>query len=335
MLACIQPPKDTEFSPGSAPAPAPAIALAHGTSLYNTQNDLLLHKVLRFYNENDGKHMETMLSVINGGTNISLRIMDWFVTNYSKKHYTVYELVGSTPTTTARAKRFKVYVDYKLKLRAYSKKRFDPFCRWDRINVPHKNGTMYIQTTLGQLNFFKWAIENEVIRYIQENYTAIETDMNIRNNTTRRLAKSHHTSSATVDGCVLASGSDAISSVTADHSVIVLASGSDAISSVTADHSVASGFVLASGSDAISSVTADHSVIVLASGSDAISSVTADHSVASGSSVVSGSVVASKANVVPSQGGGTPKQRKKREELSSSATKSIKKEFVDIVITFD
>ena len=329
MLACIQPPKDNVFGPGHtyapAPAPAPTLALAHGTSLYNTQNDLLLHKVLRFYNENDGKHMETMLSVINGGTNISLRIMDWFVTNYSKKHYTVYDLVGSTTTATAtatattaaRPKRFKVYVDYKLKLRAYSKKRFDPFCRWDRINVPHKNGTMYIQTTLGQLNFFKWAIENEVLRYIQENYTAIETDMNIRNNTTRKLAKSHQTSSATVDG-----------------SVFVLASGSDAI-------------VLASGSDAI----------VLASGSDAISDVPSDHSVASGSSVVSGSVVASKANVVPSNGGGPPgathrtascggatpggtpggppKQRKKREELSSSATKSIKKEFVDIVITFD
>ena len=297
MLACIQHPKDTEFSPGHthAPALAPALALAHGTSLYNTQNDLLLHKVLRFYNENDGKHMETMLSVINGGTNISLRIMDWFVTNYSKKHYTVYDLVGTTSAAAAataaatRPKRFKVYVDYKLKLRAYSKKRFDPFCRWDRINVPHKNGTMYIQTTLGQLNFFKWAIENEVLRYIQENYTAIETDMNIRNNTTRRLAKSHQTSSATVDGCVLASGSDAISDIASDHSV------------------------------------------------------------ASGSSVVSGSVVASKANVVPSLGGathrtascggatpgGTPKQRKKREELSSSATKSIKKEFVDIVITFD
>lgn len=302
MLACIQPPKDTEFSPGSAPAPA--LALAHGTSLYNTQNDLLLHKVLRFYNENDGKHMETMLSVINGGTNISLRIMDWFVTNYSKKHYTVYELVGSTTTTTttARAKRFKVYVDYKLKLRAYSKKRFDPFCRWDRINVPHKNGTMYIQTTLGQLNFFKWAIENEVLRYIQENYTAIETDMNIRNNTTRRLAKSHQTSSATVDGCVLASG-------------FVVAS----------DHSVPSCFVVASGSDANSSCASNHSV-------------------PSGSSVVSGSVVASKAKVgatpgatnsIPSLGGGGVKHRKKREELSSSATKSIKKEFVDIVITFN
>lgn len=166
---------------------------AHSASIYNTQNDLLLHKVLKFYNEND--HMEQMLSVINGETCISLRILDWFATNYAKKHYTVYDIQN-----TITPKRFKVYVDYKLKLRAYSKKRFDPFCRWDRINVPYKNGT-YIQTTLGQLNFFKWSIENEVIRYIKENYTAIETDMNIRNNTSRKAAKSHHTSSATIDGC--------------------------------------------------------------------------------------------------------------------------------------
>ena len=228
--------------------------------------------------------MDLMLAVINGTTNISLRIMDWFVTNYSKKHYTVYDLVGSGGGTGTPAKRFKVYVDYKLKLRAYSKKRFDPFCRWDRINVPHKNGATYIQTTLGQLNFFKWAIENEVLRYIQENYTAIETDMNIRNNTTRKLAKSHQTSAATVDGGEIV---------------------------------VASGFVVASGSDAISDIASDHSV-------------------PSGSSVVSGSVVASKAKVGPSLGGETPsKHRKKREELSLSATKSIKKEFVDIVISFN
>jgi hypothetical protein len=302
MLACIQPKDDhPSFQP----------VVAHGSSLYNTQNDLLLHKVLRFYNENGGENMDIMLAVINGTTNISLRIMDWFVTNYSKKHYTVYDLVGNGP------KRFKVYVDYKLKLRAYSKKRFDPFCRWDRINVPHKNGTTYIQTTLGQLNFFKWAIENEVLRYIEENYTAIETDMNIRNNTTRKLAKSHQTSAATVDG--------------GEFVAFVVASGSDANSCVPSNHSVPSGFVVASGSDANSSCASNHSV-------------------PSGSSVVSGSVVASKAKVCPSLGGGTPgatnsipslgggtptKHRKKREELSSSATKSIKKEFVDIVISFN
>jgi hypothetical protein len=251
MLACIQPLKDIgpsscHFSPGiNSTNPV----LAHTNSIYNTQNDLLLHKVLRFYHENEGENMEKMLAVINGTTNISLRIMDWFVTNYSKKHYTVYDIEGGV----LPAKRFKVYVDYKLKLRAYSKKRFDPFCRWERINVPHKNGTTYIQTTLGQLNFFKWAIENQVLRYIHENYSVIESDMNIRNNTSRKMAKSHHTSSATVDGCEIKS------------------------------------------SDFIAN---DNNI--------------------------EGTVMNKK-----------PKNRKKREELSLSATKSIKKEFVDIVITFD
>jgi len=71
-----------------------------------------------------------------------------------------------------------------LKLKAYSKKRFDPFCRWDRITVPYKDGT-HIQTTIGQLNFFKWAIENSVIDYIEQNYLNIEKDMNCRNSTSK------------------------------------------------------------------------------------------------------------------------------------------------------
>ena len=81
--------------------------------------------------------------------------------------------------------RFKVYFDYKLKLKAYSKKRFDPFCRWDRISIPYKDGTC-IETTIGQLNFFKWAIENKVVDYIDEHYDVIEKDMNNRNSTSKR-----------------------------------------------------------------------------------------------------------------------------------------------------
>ena len=104
-----------------------------------------------------------MLSIINGQSTISLRLVDWFVTNYAKKHFVIY---------TLRDFRFKVYDDYKLKLRAYSKKRFDPFCRWDRIIIPYKDNNS-IQTTIGQLNFFKWALENEVIKYIEDNYQTI------------------------------------------------------------------------------------------------------------------------------------------------------------------
>ena len=72
-----------------------------------------------------------------------------------------------------------------LRLKAYSKRRFDPFCRWDRITIPYGDDSM-IQTTIGQLNFFKWAIENKVIAYITENYKAIENDMNDRNSSTKK-----------------------------------------------------------------------------------------------------------------------------------------------------
>ena len=146
---------------------------------YTTQNSLLLNNLLEFYK--DSTILDKMLNIINGESKISLRIVDWFSTNYAKKNYTVYNLEDKMGNT----KRFKVYNDYKLKLRAYSKKRFDPFCRWDRIVIPYKNGNS-IQTTIGQLNFFKWALENKVIQFIKENYDVIEQDMNSRNSTSRR-----------------------------------------------------------------------------------------------------------------------------------------------------
>jgi len=148
-------------------------------SAYTTQNSLLLNNLLSFY-ENK-KNLETMLNIINGESTISLRIVDWFATNYAKQRFTVYNL--------SSGKRFKVYNDYKLKLRAYSKKRFDPFCRWERINIPYVDGKQ-IQTTIGQLNFFKWALENEVINYIDSNYSDIEKDMNNRNSTSKRRTTS-------------------------------------------------------------------------------------------------------------------------------------------------
>jgi len=148
-------------------------------SAYTTQNDLLLNKLVTYYGDTD--KLSRMLSIINGESNISLRIVDWFVTNYAKKHFTCYEIAkGQT--------RFKVYNDYKLNLRSYSKKRFDPFCRWDRISIPYKDNTS-IQTTIGQLNFFKWAIDNLVIEYIDQNYKLIERDMNDRNSTAKKNDK--------------------------------------------------------------------------------------------------------------------------------------------------
>jgi len=149
------------------------------TSTYTTQNELLMINLLDFYK--DETYLDKILKIITGESKISLRIVDWFATNYAKKNYTLYEMTNSFGENV----RFKVYFDYKLKLKAYSKKRFDPFCRWDRISFPYKNGT-FIETTIGQLNFFKWALENKVIDYIETNYDVIEKDMNSRNSTSKR-----------------------------------------------------------------------------------------------------------------------------------------------------
>ena len=146
---------------------------------YTTQNELLLNNLLDFYRKDN--NLTRMLKIITGESKISLRIVDWFATNYAKKYYTLYPIEDNN----GQIRRFKVYFDYKLKLKAYSKKRFDPFCRWDRISIPYKNETC-IETTIGQLNFFKWAIENGVIKYIEENYETIEKDMNSRNSTSKR-----------------------------------------------------------------------------------------------------------------------------------------------------
>lgn len=146
---------------------------------YTSQNQLLLDTLLDFYNKDD--NLDKMLNIITGESRISLRIVDWFVTNFAKKNYTLYNLKDQF----GNERRFKVYVDYKSKLKAYSKKRFDPFCRWERISVPYKSD-MCIETTIGQLNFFKWILENNVVNYIENHYEEIENDMNSRNSTSRR-----------------------------------------------------------------------------------------------------------------------------------------------------
>jgi hypothetical protein len=164
---------------------------AYTSNHTNTQNELLMNHLMQFYQNKD--HLHKMMRIINGESRISLRIVDWFVTNYSKKNYTVYENPWKNSRSThdgseegtVEMVRFKVYNDYKLKLKAYSKRRFDPFCRWERITIPYGEN-QYVETTIGQLNFFKWVIENRILEYIENHYHEIETDMNSRNSTSKR-----------------------------------------------------------------------------------------------------------------------------------------------------
>jgi hypothetical protein len=146
------------------------------------KQNLLLAKLKLFYDIKP--NMIQLLDIINSTSKISLRIIDWFVTNYSKKRFVVIPVKKNSDIITTKTKKktlvetdVNVFLNYKAQLKAYSKKQFDPFCRRERISFKY-NDTDSIVTTVGQLKFFKWAIENDIILYINDNIKEIEDDMN-------------------------------------------------------------------------------------------------------------------------------------------------------------
>ena len=146
----------------------------HEQTLFNT--------IQKFYSENDNIILH-MLPIINGVSVISLRLLDWFVTNYSKKNNSAYNVKEKNIN-----KLFNVHYSYKSQLKAYSKKFFDPFCRGNRVPFFYDSENCII-TTIGQLNFFKWAISYNVINFVNDNIKSIEYDMNKSNKNTNKLVK--------------------------------------------------------------------------------------------------------------------------------------------------
>lgn len=137
-----------------------------------SKKDLLMQSLINFFINR--VNLDRIIPIITGKSKISLRILDWFVTNFSKKNNINYELTD----INSHKKNFIVYLDYKAQLKAYSKKNFDPFCRRERISfIDHDNNELI--TTVGQLNFFRWSIENNIINYVDDNYDIIEKDMNM------------------------------------------------------------------------------------------------------------------------------------------------------------
>lgn len=139
-----------------------------------TQNQLLVESLLEYFK--DWNNVHRLMNIISGKCRVSIRAIDWFTTNYSKKHHVVYMVNG---------RRFRVNLEYKLLLKGYSKKRCDPFARWDRMLIPYNDETD-METTVGQMIFFRWAFENHVIEYMLEHIDEIEADMNERSGSRRK-----------------------------------------------------------------------------------------------------------------------------------------------------
>lgn len=139
--------------------------------------------------------------IIVGTSPVSLRVIDWFVTHYARINNIVYWLDDSTNATPPhmyetfpssshtqthpnpnqhpnRLRKFNLYLEYRAQLQSYTKMYFDPFRRYERISFVLDNDPLIvIESTVGQLNFFRWALQNNVIDYITNHLADIEDAM--------------------------------------------------------------------------------------------------------------------------------------------------------------
>lgn len=125
----------------------------------DSRSEILLGSIKNFYsNKNNAEYLRDIIQKRSG---VSLRNLEWFITNYSKNTNLSY--------TISNGKRFTVHCAYKSSLDGYSKKLFDPFCRTEKIDFTIPNTDITIKTTVAQLNFIMWCIKNNIINYFIEN----------------------------------------------------------------------------------------------------------------------------------------------------------------------
>ena len=127
------------------------------------KSDILLSSINTFYT--NPKNKATLIELLNKSGGISLRNLEWFITNYSKKNNLTY--------TTSDGKIFSVHCAYKSSLDRYSKKLFDPFCRTEKITYKLPDTAEEIHTTVAQLNFIRWCIKNNIVDYIHNHHDTL------------------------------------------------------------------------------------------------------------------------------------------------------------------
>jgi hypothetical protein len=111
---------------------------------------------------------------------LSFGLLDWFNVNYSKQYGVEYAL-----NKLGRQRSIYVWQAYNAALDGYGKELFDPFARGKSkggaITLTNAEDES-VTTTLRQLNYFRWAIENGVIDYVKEHIDEIYEDFTTRSN---------------------------------------------------------------------------------------------------------------------------------------------------------
>lgn len=124
--------------------------------------DKFMELINNFYEQLDDEMIYKIINIINRKSKISLRLIEWVVSKYSQTHILDIYSTDGIP--------LNIYNSYHIKTKVYEKKYFDLFRRVNVITYKFKNNDdMMIETTISQLNFFKWLIENNIYEYIENN----------------------------------------------------------------------------------------------------------------------------------------------------------------------
>lgn len=142
-----------------------------------TKEASLISWVERFYNSHP-EYLQFVRRVACGKSNtISLRILDWLVTSYAKRHKVVI---------FHNQCAIHLHSEYKCFLASHSKKLFDAFRRRKRVHVsengvvnqsPDEDEEPFLVSTVAQLVFFYWAYQRGIIEYAEKHVHSIEDDL--------------------------------------------------------------------------------------------------------------------------------------------------------------
>lgn len=167
----------------------------------------LLLTSLTAYFQRHPDHRNLLFDLVTGRSPLSLRVIDWFLTHYAKSHQVIYWLDDHARRMHEEfpadggphLRKFHMYYEYRAQLKSYTKMYFDSFRRHERITfVLEQEPLRTIDTTVGQLNLFRWALQNQVITFIQHHLTEIEEHMAQHQKKARAAANANAPGSKTV-----------------------------------------------------------------------------------------------------------------------------------------
>jgi len=141
----------------------------------------LYTKLDRFFkSECSEEQIRKMIKIINNEDAISLRLLNWF----AMKHSVSMEPLEVKNEEGNLTELFDIKISYRARLSTHSKKYFDPFRRGKHFdyNYDSKDKTKIVETTLCQLNFFRWLFLHNLLGYVEEHFEHLKTKMASFNN---------------------------------------------------------------------------------------------------------------------------------------------------------